>query len=30
MTTVIALYFALPMIFSTAVTVRNVIFGDVV
>ena len=30
MTAVIALYFALPMIFSAAVTVRNVIFGDVV
>jgi hypothetical protein len=30
MTPFIALYFALPAIFTTAVTLRNVIFGDVV
>jgi hypothetical protein len=30
MTTLIALYFALPAIFTSALTVRNVIFGDVV
>ena len=30
MTTLITLYFALPSIFMTAVTVRNIIFGDVV
>lgn len=30
MTTLIALYFMLPVIFTSAVTVRNVIFGDVV
>ena len=30
MTTLIALYFALPTIFVSAVTVRNVIFGDVI
>ena len=29
MTPFIALYFALPAIFTTAVTLRNVIFGDV-
>jgi hypothetical protein len=30
MTTFVALYFALPSIFMTAVTVRNILFGDVV
>jgi len=30
MTQLIALYFALPAIFMTAVTVRDVIFGDFV
>jgi hypothetical protein len=30
MTTLITLYFALPSIFMSAVTVRNIIFGDVV
>ena len=30
MTTLIALYFMLPVIFTSSVTVRNVIFGDVV
>jgi hypothetical protein len=30
MTQLITLYFALPAIFMTAVTVRDVIFGDVV
>ena len=30
MTTLFALYFALPPIFTTAVIVRNIIFGDVV
>jgi hypothetical protein len=30
MTQLITLYFALPAIFKTAVTVRDVIFGDVV
>jgi len=30
MTQLITLYFALPAIFATAVTVRDVFFGDVV
>ncbi len=30
MTHLITLYFALPAIFMTAVTVRDVLFGDVV
>jgi hypothetical protein len=30
MTPLITLYLALPAIFTVAVTVRNVIFGDVV
>jgi hypothetical protein len=30
MTPLIALYLALPAIFTTAVVLRNVIFGDVV
>ncbi len=30
MTTLIALYFMLPVVFALAVTARNVIFGDVV
>jgi hypothetical protein len=30
MTHLITLYFALPAIFMTAVTLRNIIFGDVV
>jgi hypothetical protein len=30
MTLLITLYFALPAIFMTAVSVRDVIFGDVV
>jgi hypothetical protein len=30
MTTLIALYFMLPVVFISAVTVRDVIFGDVV
>ncbi len=29
MTQLIALYFALPAIFMTAVTVRNIFFGDI-
>ena len=30
MTQLITLYFSLPAIFITAVTVRNIFFGDVV
>jgi hypothetical protein len=30
MTQLITLYFALPAIFMTAVTLRNIMFGDVV
>jgi hypothetical protein len=30
MTQLITLYFAFPAIFMTAVTVRNIFFGDVV
>ncbi len=30
MTQLITLYFALPAIFMTAVTLRNIFFGDVV
>jgi len=30
MTQLITLYFALPAIFMTAVTVRNIFFGDIV
>jgi len=29
MTQLITLYFALPAIFMTAVTVRNIFFGDI-